>query len=319
MTRRLSVEIALAVLITVAAAFYARAAYVPTWADRHVASAEERMALEVGEPPAWFSAWSLGDGQAFAVIAADPSGVRLSQVVGEPAYRFSRAGFGWLAWAISMGREVWIPYSMAVVGALAVFANTALALRLRRRLGSSSWLLILNPAVYLAFAGDTAEGLGAFFLTLALATGSKWSSAALGVTRPSYLIGLLGQGRPLWTGVGAAVGLALYSLLRFGAEGFTVSGGRLDLPLRAYWEHSTPYGWILAVAAAVTLVVGVWRRDWTWVIAGVFVLSFGPAVTAEPVNAWRAAGMLPVLWAFGSRYKALAPASTVGEPVPAPT
>ncbi len=43
-------------------------------------------------------------------------------------------------------------------------------------------------------------------------------------------------------------------------------------------------------------------RDWSWVIAGLFVLCFGPDVLGDPVNAWRVAGFLPVLWAFGTNY-----------------
>ena len=85
-------EIVLAGAIVVMGAFYARAVYIPTWADRHVEVASEKLNLEFGDPSRWFSAWSIGDGQAYAVIAADPSGVKLGQEIKEPAYRFSRKG-----------------------------------------------------------------------------------------------------------------------------------------------------------------------------------------------------------------------------------
>ncbi len=309
-------EVALVVLITLGAAFYTRVEYVPTWADRHVDLAEERMGLKVGDPPPLFSAWSLGDGQAFAVIAADPTGSRLAKVVGEPTYRFSRAGFGWLAWALSLGRERWVPYSMAAAGALAITANLALAIHLRDRLGPKTWLLILNPAIYLAFGGDTAESLGAFFLALAMATGSRWGAVALGVTRPSYLVALLRRPRVFAWGLAAAALLASYGLVRFGFD-LTQFGGRLGLPLVGYLDEPNPLSLLVALLALGTLVIGIRQRDWSWIVAGVFVLGFTSAVVENPVNAWRAAGMLPVLWAFGPNYVPMAASDPVGESAPA--
>ena len=67
---------------------------------------------------------------------------------------------------------------------------------------------------------------------------------------------------------------------------------------------STVAGWILAVIAVATLSFGIRDRDWAWVASGLLVLCLGSDVTADPVNAWRAAGMLPVLWAFGTNYRA---------------
>ncbi|MFQ5523849.1 MAG: hypothetical protein ACE5F5_09770 [Acidimicrobiia bacterium] len=317
MTRRPSAEVVLAVLITVATAFYARAAYVPTWADRHVALAEDRLGIDVGDPSPWFSAWALGDGQAFALIAADPSGQRLAAVVGEPAYRFSRAAYGWAAWAVTLGNEEKVPQALALVGVLAVSGNLAVAVHLRRRLGPSVWFLILNPALYLGFAGDTAEPMGALVLALTLVAGSTWTAAILGVTRPSYLIALLRWRRALLAGFSAAMMLALYSLWRFGADRFIPDGGRLDFPLRAYFEVPSLAAALLAVLAVVTLIVGLLNRDGAWVVTAALVLSLGSDVVINPVNAWRAAGMLPVLWAFGPNYEPTAAADPSGEPAPA--
>lgn len=166
MLRERRLEIILVVIIVVLGAFYARAAYIPTWAERHVEIAAEKLNLDVGEPPKWFSAWSLGDGQAYAVIAADPSGVKLGQEIKEPAYRFSRAGYSWLAAVFTLGNESWVPYGMALAGAASLIGILALAIALRGRLGWRSWLLIANPALYLGFAGDTSEPLGVLLLAL---------------------------------------------------------------------------------------------------------------------------------------------------------
>lgn len=303
-------EFILIILIVVAGALYARAEYIPTFSDRHVENAEEKYGLDVGDPGPWFSAWSIGDGQAFAVIAADPTGMKLSAEIEEAAYRYSRAGFAWIVAAASLGHEDWIPYGMAVVGILSLLAITWLAISLRDQVGVRIWILVLNPALYLGFAGDTAEPLGMFFLAYAMATGSIWAAAALGVTRPSYLIGLLGRWRQVGVGVGATVAILVYGLFRFGVENFIPDGGRVGLPLRAYFEHSTPWGWLVALAAAATLMVGIRKRDWAWIASGLLILCLGTDVTANPVNALRAAGMIPVLWAFGPGFQAITKAAS---------
>jgi hypothetical protein len=53
------------------------------------------------------------------------------------------------------------------------------------------------------------------------------------------------------------------------------------------------------------VLVGLKWRDFGWLGAGALVLLLGSAVTEYPVNAFRVAGMLPVLWAFGPNFKAL--------------
>ena len=307
-------EIILAATIVVLGAFYARAAYIPTWAERHVEIASDELNIELGEPSRWFSAWSIGDGKAYAAIAADPSGVKLGQEIKEPAYRFSRAGYSWLAAAVTLGKDALVPYGMALVGAASLAGTLALAIALRGRLGWRSWLLIANPALYLGFAGDTSEPLAALMLALAMSSGSIWAAIALGVTRPTYLLALAGRWKLVAGGLGSAVALGIYSLWRFGLDGAAVGGGRIGFPLAAYFESPTPAGWLLGFLAVVTIVIGVKRRDWTWVAVGVFVLSFGSDVTPNPINAWRAAGMLPVLWAFGPGYEMVRPSESVEEP-----
>ena len=303
MPRQRYTEILLVALILVSAAFLARANYVPAHAERHVELAAETYDLDLGEPSQWFSAWSIGDGLAYAVIAADPSGSKLAVEVKEPAYRFSRAGYSWLAAAVTLGNDEWIPYGMAAVGLASLLGILILAVKMRERLGPWTWLLMLNPAIYLGFAGDTSEPLGVLILALAMASGSVWASVALGVTRPTYLLAMLARWRLILAGVTATVVLGLYSLWQFGGEDFIPDGGRIDLPLKAYFEHPSTSGWLLAGLAVATIAIGVWKRDWTWVVTGLFVLSFGPDVTRDPINSWRAAGLMPVLWAFRPGYE----------------
>ena len=296
-------EVVMVLAIAALIAFYARSEYVPPFAERHVEAAAEKYDLDIAPVSEWFSAWSIGDGQAFAVIAADPSGMKLSTEIKEPAYRFSRAGYGWLSSMASLGREQWIPYGMALVGALALAANAWMAVSLRDRLGARSWLLIANPALYIGFAGDTAEPLALFLLTLAMASGTVWSSMALGVTRPSYLVALITRKRQFALGLAITAALLTYSIVRFGTEQLIPDGGRFDLPVRAYIEHPSLAGWILLALAVGTVGIGVWERDWAWGLSGLLVLALGSDVTVAVENAWRAAGMLPVLWAFGPRYQ----------------
>lgn len=108
--------------------------------------------------------------------------------------------------------------------------------------------------------------------------------------------------------------LGVYSLWRFGTEQFIPRGGRIGLPLIGYFDNFSVGGWLLALAAATTVVIGARRRDWTWVVVGVFVLSFGTEVTENPINAWRAAGLVPVLWAFGPGYRAVRDSGVVEVP-----
>jgi hypothetical protein len=312
------IELILMGLIMVLGAYLVRDAYIPPYSDRHIAIAEEKYRIEVGSPSEWFSAWSIGDGVVYAVIAADPTGAKLGVEIKEPAYRFSRAGFAWVVWLVTLGEETRIPYGLAAVGAAAMIANLALASLLRPRLGPKAWFLVFNPAIYLGFAGDTAEPLGALLLAACLGSGSLVATAALGVTRPTYLIAIWGRWRQLGLGMAAAGALAMFSLWRFGADRFLPDGGRVGLPLLSYVENSTVAGWFLALLALATVLWGVRRRDWAWVITGLFILCFGADVTLNPTNAWRAAGPLFVIWAFGTDQREASTVDTWREPASVP-
>jgi hypothetical protein len=303
MLRRYRIEILLVAAIVLVTAVFVRWLYIPTWADRHVSIAEERYQFEVGDPGQWFSAWSLGDGATYVLIAIDPSGEQLAAEIPEAGYRFARAGYGWAAWLLSFGQQEGVPYSLALVGALSAVGTFAVAARMRPRLGPKVWLMVLNPALFIGVAGDTSESMGILLLALALASGSWATGLLLGVTRPTFLVALWGQWRLLIPGVVTAASLGVYSLIGFGAEAMVPAGGRLSYPFYGFFEYPSIWGMMLAGVAAITVVIGFSRRDLSWVAAGAFVICFGPDVLRDPVNAWRAAGLIPVLWAFGPNFE----------------
>lgn len=302
MRREHRIEVVIVSAIVLLTAFYVRAEYIPPWAERNLEIAAEKWDLPVSNVDPWFSAWTLGDGQAFAVIASDPLGLGLGDDLRDPGYRYQRAGFSWLVWAGSGGQARLIPYAMAAVGGLALIGTLILAISLRDRLGPSAWFLVLNPALYVGFAGDTAEPLGILFLGLVLASSRPWAGVALGVTRPDYLLALLGPWKTFGYGVAAAALLVGYATVRFGLESLFPQGARLfGFPLAGYVESPSLAGWALALLALVTLAFGIRFRNWTWVVVGLYVLCFSYTVVLDPINAWRAAGLMPVLWAFGPR------------------
>jgi hypothetical protein len=302
MQREHRLEVVIVSVIVLMAAFYVRAEYIPTYAEQHLVEASTTWDLPVSGVGKWFSAWTLGDGQAFAVIAADPLGLEFGDQLKDPGYRYQRAGYSWLVWAGSGGQRGLIPYAMAAVGGLAVIGTLILAISLRQRLGPAAWFLVLNPALYIGFAGDTAEPLAILLLGLALASSRPWAGAALGLTPPAYLLALLGRWKTFAYGVVAAALLVGYAIVRFGFESLFPEGARLfGPPLVGYLENPTLAGLALAAAAVVTAGVGVRHRNWTWVVVGLYILCFSYTVVLDPVNAWRAAGLMPVLWAFGPR------------------
>lgn len=293
------VEIVLVVAIVLVTALYVRYLFIPPFPDLQVQASEQKYGFDVGDPGPWFSAWSVGDGQAYAMIAIDPTGQKLDEAIEETTYRFSRAGFGWAAAAFSLGQDHLVPYGLAVASVLSLVGLIAVTIKLRQQLGRRAWLIVLNPALFIAVGGDTSESLAILLLAIAIGWGSWAAALALGVTSPTFLVAVWGRWRLVVAGVSSAAALATCSFFAFGSESFMPHGGRLGLPLVAYFEHPSIWGASLAVVAMVTIGVGLRARDWAWVVAGLFVLCFGWDVLREPSNAWRAAGFIPVLWAFG--------------------
>lgn len=293
--------VSVAATFVVAVLLYRWAWTSPYW-ETFLEGAAETWGLPVTGVGRWFSAWTLGDGQAFAVIASDPLGLEAGTQISQPAYRYGRAGFGWLVWVASFGRAQLIPYGMAAVGVLALIGSFVLAWRLRPGLGRAAWLIALNPATLIGFAGDTAETVAVFLLAFAMASSSRLASVALGVVRPTYVVALIGRLRVFWWGAGAAALFGVFWILRFGFD-LSQYGGRLTLPLVGYLAAPSAQSIGLAVFAGLTLIVGIKSRNWAWILSGAFVLCFASEVVAEAVNGWRAGGMLFLLWAFGPAHR----------------
>ena len=295
-------EIWLAAIALAVLALAYRYAWIPGPWEEGLQFARDEWRIAVGEVGRWFSAWTIGDGQLFAVIAGDPLGLDEGQEMIQPAFRYWRAGFGWLAWAASLGQERWVPYGMAIVGAASLVATFLLAVRLRPELGRRAWLLVFNPAVLIAFAGDTAEGLGILALTYAIASGPVWASAALAVIRPSFLIALVGRWKLLaFGGLTALVTGALW-IVHFGWEP-SQYGSNFALPFTGYFDEPSLQSLALGAFASTTIWRGWRHRDWAWVASGIMVVCFSGFILANGANGWRVAGMLYVLWAFGPGYE----------------
>jgi hypothetical protein len=285
--------------------------WVPANWEQGLARAESAWDLPVSEVGPWFSGWTFGDGQAFAVVATDPLGDDAGATLGDPAYRYMRAGFGWLTWMVSLGRPGMVPYAMTAIGLASIGLLYLLAVRRRGHLGPSAWLLCLNPAVFVALARGTAESLGVLLLTLAWLTG-RWAwAAALGVVRPSFLVALVGKRRLVGSGLIVGVCIALSAAWRFGFD-LSQYGGRLTLPVVGYVKAADALSWLVALAALATVLLGIRERRWDWMVAGTFVLCLAPAVVEHSINSIRAAGMLPVLWAIGT----VDPSATRGDSEP---
>jgi hypothetical protein len=294
-------ELFLVGLVVACACVLAIELWVPANWQSGLDRAERLWGLPVADAGRWFSAWSFGDGQAFAVIALDPLGFGEGENLGSPGYRYARAGFGWLVWMASLGQPALIPYAMTLVGALAVIGLMVLAAKLRPGLGPLAWLICLNPAVFLALNGGTAESVAVLLIALGFWS-RKWGwSAALGLVRPSYLLGHFGRGQHLLAGAIVALTMGLFTIWQFGWDP-TQYGGALTYPAAGYFRQADFGAWIVGILGLVTAIVGLTTRDWTWVASGIFVMSFSPAVTVNYHSAVRAAGFLPVLWAFGPNY-----------------
>lgn len=299
-THRREIWLAAITLAILAVAY--RYAWIPGPWEEGLQFARGVWRIPVEDVGKWFAAWTIGDGQLFAVIAADPLGLDEGWEMIQPAFRYWRAGFGWLAWAASLGQERWVPYGMAIVGAASMVATFLLAVRLRPELGRRAWLLVFNPAVLIAFAGDTAEGLGILALTYAIASGRVWASVAVALIRPSFLIALVGRWRLLRWGASMALVSGVWWIAHFGWEP-SQYGSNFALPFVGYFDEPSWHSVALGAFACVTIWRGWQHRDWSWVASGIMVICFSGFILADPTNGWRVAGTLYVVWAFGPGYQ----------------
>jgi hypothetical protein len=100
------------------------------------------------------------DGQFFLYIALDPVDAR--HYIDKPPYRYARIVYPVLARLTALGRSDAAPWTLFLLGLLAVGAGTYLLARFLRARGSSPWyalLFALTPGLYAAVSRDLSETL----------------------------------------------------------------------------------------------------------------------------------------------------------------
>lgn len=263
----------------------------------HYSVLSDLTGIDFGQWPDVFYTSGNGDGEVFAVLAVDPFGSGPSQMIPSVVYRYLRIGMSWLAFVLSFGQEGLVLPALLAIGLSAVATVGFLSGFWRQRFGVRSWALVLNPAMYIGFVGDTAEPLGILLLVFALVGTGYWAAVALGVTRPTFGVALLGRWQPLSVLVVTTIVVNIAAALIF-------DGSILDSPTRSfafpaigYFNEPSVVGFLVLASGAFTLLRGIFRRDLAWIVSGLLVVALGEAITLNPLNAVRAAGMLPVLWA----------------------
>ena len=266
-----------------------------------------------GEMP-FFLLWTRGDGQTYVTMAADIELQGPAQRLLIPSYRYTRVGYAWLGRIFALGRVAWVPVGLMLVNLISLAAIGALTGRLAHRFGERSYLALLNPGLYLAFATDTAEPLGMLLLMVGVLSGSvllaNIASFALGTVRPSFGLALPARDRNLGRVIGSIAGGAL--LIRvialLGIQDNATPIETMAVPLTGYLEtvSSEPLSeWIgaavLLIAVLATAIVGGFsRRGWVriaWLANALLLISLGPAALVD-LNWARAAVVLPILWAL---------------------
>ncbi|HEY6635931.1 MAG TPA: hypothetical protein VI141_10010 [Acidimicrobiia bacterium] len=266
---------------------------------------QELTGVAIGPESAFFASGLDGDGAAFAIVALDPFGQDLGQSLFDPSYRYLRFGYPWLAAAVALGSDSFALAGLALVGLVGAGLVAVIASNLYDVRGIHAWWLVCNPALILGFLGDTAEPLALALLSLSIYSGSKVLGWSLSLVRADYLVALAGRPKVFLAGVATAfVSKALWSL-HFG-EPILESEGTLTWPLTGFLAAPSIAGWLIVIGALTTLGVGMVKGDASWVVSGAFVLCFGVIVVDTPTNAMRAAGFLPVLWAFGPNFRPVA-------------
>ncbi len=261
----------------------------------------------VGTVPSWDRVLLGGDGEAFAVLARDPTLARTEVLLGqgrnppapvlerarrEGAYRAQRPLLVYTAWAVALGRPGGVPWALAAMALLgAALASGAMAALLDRpRLAP---LVVLLPGSLVALSWLSSEELA---LGLGLAGLAAWArgcrAPALGLlclatlSRETLLIiplalgayDLARSGHRRWGAtLAVAPGLLLalwvvFLRLRIGAWPIGAVKGRLGLPfvgMARDLPHWSLGDWLgVVVAGAAIALAGRWRNEpLAWVIA----------------------------------------------------
>jgi hypothetical protein len=247
---------------------------------------ESMAGVDVGPDHDYFGNGLNGDAATITLIALDPLGADVGRSLFEPAYRYTRLAVPWMSALVTLGNPDLVLLGLSVIGLASVGGLAYLASRQRHEWGRRSWLLIANPALVQGALGDTTEAMALFLLAVSMLTGSLLLAVATGLTR------------------GLASVLAVRAVWAWRLDDTFLSGSaQIDWPLMGILENPSLLGWLVTAAGLATAVVGFWKRDLGWIAGGAFVLLFAAGPFHTPTNAVRAAGYLPVLWAFGPNWK----------------
>jgi hypothetical protein len=227
------------------------------------------------------------DGVYYYAIARDPLAVGVAHTrIDDAAYRYAHAGYGLLAWLVSVGQAAAVPTALLVLslGGIGVAAWTAS--RVADLLGLPPWgglAVAFSPGLLFAATASTSETVGAALLGTALLAWlrGRWPTAAvtlalLCLTKEMFVLAPLGlalwewtRGRTgeRWRGVRPAQLLTLaagpvalaawfgYLRLRFGTWPLTTQQDALAPP-GAGWGDTLRRGGELVRAGFAEMQVG---------------------------------------------------------------
>lgn len=198
--------------------------------------------------------WTLGDGQAFVSIAADPLAQGPVKGLDHPGYRMARIGWSLLIRGFALGDIDRLPVAVTLASLVSFAALAMYAVRLVPLWGPRALLVPFTPGVLVGLIQGTAEVLGALLLVVAMTAqhtaSASVSGVLLGITRPSYATALPGAHRWMPALIGAAASAAILQLVLtngLGLRTFGVGSGQLDVPVAGYLTAISNSGWTDAV------------------------------------------------------------------------
>ena len=112
------------------------------------------------------------DGVYFYAIAEDPlARDEAHTLIDESAYRYGHAGYGWLAWLVSLRDPAFIPGALLFLGLLGVTVAAIATSLIARQLGWTPWaglFAAFSPGLVSSVISDTAEPVGIAVVALAV-------------------------------------------------------------------------------------------------------------------------------------------------------
>lgn len=219
------------------------------------------------------------DGVYFYAIARDPLATgEAHELIDMSAYRYGHAGYGWLGWALSLGRPQAVPMALLTIGVASLGIAASALSRLAAGLGWTPWAGLavpFNAGLTYSLTALTSETVAAALLAVSLLLWLRrrygWAAVSLAglcLVKEPFL--LVPAGIALWecrrwlahrdTGATVrrvallSVGPVLFACwyvyvrLQFGEWSFEATEGFFAIP---------PVGWIEAIRSASDRAAGV--------------------------------------------------------------